>query len=192
MTCKRSAFSALLVLAAAALSGCPELQPAFDVTGTHEGLYSVGAGDLKVMKDCAMTLTLEQNSDGILFSKSLVTGSVTFDLSCVLGDDLLLTLGGLAAANPEIAAMAGLLSVGPFPLTGVVFPDGKMELHTTEDAPPTVTGVTAQLAFLGKAGDVDEDGRMDNYDGTWLGTFTVNGTVIPVGGAFKAPYIMEY
>ncbi len=191
--------AAALTLGSLSLAGCPQLSPPFDASGNYAGDFAVGFGDLELIDGCGMLVTLEQNVDGLPIANGQVTGTVTLSFGCVLPEDLaLMASGGAGALGAGLAALgtggfesgvASLLNLPAIEVTGVLLPDGTLELNTPDLLEDCTEGDCVKLALLGKGVDSDADGRMDWFDGTFGGTLGSNLGGLPILGEFETSMI---
>lgn len=191
--------AAALVLGSLSLAGCPELSPPFDTTGNYAGDFAVGFGDLELIDGCGILVSLDQDVAGLPIANGQVTGTVTLSFGCVLPEDLaLLASGGVGALGTGLAALGaggldvgttGLLNLPPIEVTGMLLPDGTIELNTPDILEDCTEGNCVKLALLGKGVDSDEDGRMDWFDGTFGGTLGESLGGLPIVGEFETSTI---
>lgn len=194
--------AAALTLGSLTLAGCPELAPPFDATGDYAGDFAVGLGDLELIDGCGIVVTLEQDIQGLPLLNGKVEGTVALSFDCILPDDLALLASGvagdigaiLAALGAGVGAVDGIpvlggigavLNISPVEVTGVLLPDGTLELNTPEILEDCTEGDCVKLALLGKGVDSDGDGRMDWFDGTLGGTLGNSFGGMPIIGAFE-------
>lgn len=195
--------AAALTLGSLTLAGCPEMAPPFDATGDYAGDFAVGLGDLELIDGCGIVINLEQDIQGLPLLNGKVEGTVTLSLACILPEDLALLasggagdfgaiLAGLGAAGAGetegLSALGGLgtmLSIPAVEVTGVLLPDGTLELNTPGLLEDCAEGDCVKLAILGKGIDANEDGRMDWFDGTFGGTLGNSLGGMPIVGTFE-------
>jgi len=188
-------FAAALTLGSLSLAGCPQLSPPFDASGNYGGNFAVGAGDLELIEGCGMLLTLEQDVAGLPLANGRVTGSVTLSFGCVLPEDLALLASGGGAGLAALGAggleagVASLLNLPAIEVTGVLLPDGALELNTPDLLETCASGDCVKIALFGKGTDSDGDGRMDWFDGTFGGTLGSNLGGLPILGEFETSAI---
>jgi hypothetical protein len=159
----------------------------------------VGFGDLELIDGCGMLVSLDQDVQGLPFVNGQVTGTVTLSFGCVLPEDLaLLASEGAGALGTGLAALgaggldsgiASLLNLPSIEVTGVLLPDGTLELNTPDLLEDCTEGDCVKLALLGKGVDSDADGRMDWFDGTFGGTLGSNLGGLPILGEFETSTI---
>jgi hypothetical protein len=191
----KHALAAALTLGSLSLAGCPQLAPPFDASGSYGGDFAVGLGDLELIDGCGMLVTLEHDVEGLPIANGKVTGTVTLSFGCVLPEDLaLLANGGGGAFGAGLAALgtgglgagvASLLNLPPIEVTGLLLPDGTLELNTPDILEECTGGDCVKLGLLGKGIDSDGDGRMDWFDGTFGGTLGTSLGGLPVVGEFS-------
>jgi hypothetical protein len=196
--------AAVLALGSLTLAGCPELSPPFDATGNYAGGFAVGMGDLELIDGCSIVVNLEQDIQGLPLLSGKVDGTVTLSFECLLPEDLaLLASGGtddfgamLAALGagaglseseglPAIGGLGTMLSIPAVEVSGVLLPDGTLELNTPGILDECTDGDCVKLAILGKGIDSNADGRMDWFDGTFGGTLGSSMGGMPIMGEFE-------
>jgi hypothetical protein len=186
---------AILVIGSITLTGCPELQPPFDSTGSYSGAFNLGFSDFELFNGCNLQMTLDQNIGGLPLLNAGVNGYVTLSLDCVLPEELVALTGGnlslftgalAALGTGEIASgLTGLLAIPPVAVTGVLLPDGTLELNTPEMLQDCAEGNCTKLVMAGKGRDTDEDGKMDRYSGTFAGLLGFSLGNLPIVGNFE-------
>ena len=152
----------LAVLAVTLGVGCPMEfpKPPFDVSGTYDGVWNGNSTDQKQQViGCPLSVTLAQNINASYPADHGVSGTVVIDYSCV--------------QLPEWAdePLPTTLSVG-----GILEDNGKLTLLTGG----CDTAICVVLSLAGQGADVDEDGLMDTYEGSWAFTILLAG-VEPFG-----------
>ena len=167
-----------ILCGAVVLMGCPldELIP-FDATGTYQGTWSIGTEDTaELLEGCGITMTLAQDITALPLENVKISGTVQLNLSCVAVVEWLQGLG---------LPVSESFSIAPITVEGVMLPDGTVELNSPDILEECPEGeVCMRLAFIGKGQDIDADGAMDAYAGTWGGVITVGEASLPVLGAF--------
>jgi hypothetical protein len=200
----RHTIAALLALGTLTLAGCPELSPPFDATGNYAGAFAVGVGDLELIDGCGMILTLEQDVQGLPLLNGKVEGTVTLTFDCLLPEDLALLASGGAGdfgailvglgvgaglteteGLPDMGGLGTLLGIPAVEVSGVLLPDGTLELNTPGMMDDCTEGDCVKLAILGKGIDSNADGRMDWFDGTFGGTLGSSLGGMPIIGDFE-------
>ncbi len=153
---------ALGLIAAGCPGGFPK--PPFDTTGTYSGVWNGTSTDqAQQVVGCPLTLTLAQDLTASYPGDHGVSGSAEIDYSCIELPDW------ADEPLPTIVDIGGLLE-----------DNGKLTLLTGGCG----TGACVVLSLAGHGEDVDGDGTMDTYSGTWAFTillagvqpFGVNGT----------------
>lgn len=207
---RKHSIAAVLTLSCLTLAGCPQLDPPFDASGNYAGDFAVGLADLELIDGCGMLITLDQDIQGLPIANGKLEGTVTLTFGCVLPEDIAFLAGagsgaglgalgagaGLGALGavagldtPGIGGLdtdiAGMLSIPAVQVTGVLLPDGTLELNTPDFLEDCTEGDCVKLALIGKGVDVDNDGRMDWFDGTFGGTLGKDFGGLPIIGEFE-------
>lgn len=178
---KKSLLLSLVALLGMGLSGCPQLQPPFDATGSYAGTFSLGAGETVLAENCDITLALTQNVNAAPFENTRVSGTVNLSLACVV-------TGGQKDAVQDLldGVLGQLLGVEPIDVEGVLLPNGTLTL-STEGLLDECTGEDCEkLLLIGQGVDTDDDGKMDKYSGTIGGLVQVSGNLVPLLGNFTS------
>jgi hypothetical protein len=156
---------------AALAAGCPEdfPKPPFDTSGTYVGIWNGSTTDqMQQVAGCPLTLTLTQDVTANYPGDHVVSGIAEIDYSCIDLPDW--------ADEP----LPTIVNVG-----GILEDHGKLTLLTGG----CDTAICVVLSLSGFGEDVDEDGHMDDYSGTWSFTILLAG-VEPFGvnGTFDAAF----
>lgn len=184
---KHFSLLAVVALASFTFAGCPSLQPPFDATGEFEGVFSLGAGDTQIADGCDITFVLEQDIEAVPFENAAVSGTVEMNLGCVVD-------AGVDKATIEelLDGLLGeLLGTGPVEVSGVLLPNGTLELSTADLLAECPEGGCEKLLLIGKGVDSDDDGKMDSYNGTLGGIVQVSGQLVPLFGEFETAAAAE-
>ncbi len=183
---------ALLCITAVALAGCPwdSLEPPFDTSGKHLGVWIVGPSS-EDAEGCLLRLDLEQDVAAGPIRSSRVTGTGEMGLEC---------MGEIGLLLQELGLLENLL----FKVEGAITPDGNLMLSTADLLGECTGTLCISAVFTGKAEDWDADGFMDFYEGTWIGAFqlgalpteataALNGipAALPGGGDFRVWEVPE-
>ncbi|GMV92463.1 MAG: hypothetical protein AMXMBFR82_22410 [Candidatus Hydrogenedentota bacterium] len=159
--------AALAIVAA----GCPESfpKPPFDTTGTFVGVWNGATTDqAQQVVGCPLTLTLTQNVASGYPGDHVVSGVAEIDYSCIDLPDW------IDEPLPTVVNVGGILE-----------DHGKLTLLTGG----CDTAICVVLSLSGFGEDVDTDGYMDDYTGTWAFTILLAG-VEPFGvnGSFDVTF----
>jgi len=162
------------VVLAIGLCGCPTEWPLppFDTTGEYEGSWQgqtneAGKAEVQIVTGCPLTLTLEQDLTLNYPGDHGVRGTVVIDYSCIV--------------LPEW--MNGEIPPSTVEVTGLLADTGELILASGGLGP----GIAVLLTLGGTGADVDADGFMDTYSGSWAFGFLLAGVQQPFGvtGTFE-------
>lgn len=195
--------AAAMALGAATLPGCPELAPPFDTTGSYSGDFVVGMEPLELIDGCGMIVSLDQNVQGIPFADGKLEGTVSLSFACLLPESLTGMAAAAGAANLSTAlaapgnggadlgaaanllGAASLLNLANIPVSGVLLPDGTLELNTPDFLGECTEARCVSLALVGEGADWDGDGMMDQLEGNFGGTISGEFGTLPLAGSFE-------
>ena len=167
-------------------AGCPNLNPPFDATGAYEGTFTLGAQGTVLVEDCDIALELEHDVDALPFENSKVSGTVELSLTCVVDG----ATDGKATIEELLDGLLGdLLGTGPVEVTGVLGPNGTLELSTADLFEECPEGGCEKLLLIGTGKDTNDDGEMDEYSGIFGGLVQVSGQLVPLGGEFTTAVV---
>jgi len=155
------------------LTGCPELTP-FLVNGTYAGQYTLGQEGSDTIGEAPIEVELSTGASG-LFAANKLEGEVILDFSTNAIAQLLTTLG---------IVDQGVLELPPIPVKGVLAPDGTLLLNSVGILEECSEDVCIRLGIEGIGEDSDADGKMDKFDGTWVGGIQKGEALIPLYGNF--------
>lgn len=172
----------LCAVAGMVTAGCERVESPFDTTGDYVGAWSgtaqdepegedavkqIEPGDIQIVEDCPLSMTLVQNVDAGFPSNLRVDGTVTVDYACVDLPSRFLSIppttvnvGGFLQENGNLTLLSGGCS----------------------------TGFCVVLTMDGRGEDVDGDGFMDSYAGDWNYLILLAG-VVPFG--FEGTFSLE-
>jgi hypothetical protein len=121
--------------------------PPFDTTGEYAGTWSGNSSDnTQNVLECPLELMLTQNVEADYPGSHAVSGMATIDFSCIELPEWV---------NEPVPSVVNV--------NGILGDDGKMGLLTGGCG----TGLCVVLGLDGQAEDMDDDGFMDTYAGTW-------------------------
>jgi len=169
----------LMIGAAVLLAGCPpqgELPfPPFNATGVYAGTWSgeteKGSETPQEVTACPLELDLTQDVAADWPQRMAVSGTAYIDYSCI-------ELPEWAEQEPT----PSLVNVG-----GVMDENGKLGLLTGACG----TGLCVALGLDGTGEDIDGDGMMDRYSGTWSYSLLLAGfTPFTIEGDFVTEFGM--
>ena len=136
-------------------------KPPFDTTGIYAGTWQGATNEEKqqIVLACPLTITLEQDLTANYPNDHGVKGTVDVDYSCL-----------------ELPEWLGEIPANTVQVTGLLEDNGKLTLLSGGCGP----GVCLVMALAGEGVDVDADGAMDTYGGSWSFTILLAG-VQPFG-----------